>query len=218
MLRFLRLYKNISFFYRYPSVVTFSVLIFLLFFLPVILLVSGLVPLSLRWVCLAGVFCISMFIALRHGYSARELGIQMAYLKQSLEANAFFVLLSAALFFFLSGYGLIETDADHPRALFFVFYILISSPLQEFLFRSFLFAEMNRAGIKQPSVQIFVSAAVFSFIHIIYFDVTTALATFAAGIVLAAIYRKYPNLAGVSLAHAAIGTMAIIAGIARTTA
>jgi len=216
MHRFIRLKKRISS-YRCPSAVTFSVLVFLLFCLPVIFLAAGIVPLNLRWIFLIGVFSVSMIIVRRNGYRARELGVQMAYLKQSLEANTFFVLLSTVLYFFLSGSGLIETDTDPPNTLFFVFYILISSPLQEFLFRSFLFAEMNRSGITQPPVQIVISASVFSFIHIIYFDTTTTLATFAAGIVLAAIYRKYPNLAGVSLAHAAIGTMAILAGIARTT-
>lgn len=204
--------------YRYPSTVTFSIRIFLLFFLPVILLASGIVPLYLRWAFLAAVFSVSLILALRHGYSARELGMEMSYMKQSFGANAFFILLTAGVLFLLTESGLIVTDADPPSILFFVFYILLSSPLQEFLFRSFLFAEMNRAGITRPAVQILLSASSFSFIHIIYFDATTTLATFAAGIALAAIYRTYPNLAGVSLAHGIVGTMAIIAGIARTAA
>ncbi|MBN1279011.1 MAG: CPBP family intramembrane metalloprotease [Chlorobium sp.] len=216
MLRFIRLQKNRSC-NRYPSALSFSILLFLLFYLPVILLVSGIVPFYFRWFFLAGIFAITMLISLHNGHHADELGLRMVYLKQSLGANTLFILFVAVFFLIFGESGLLTTDTDPPRALFFVFYILVSSPLQEFLFRSFLFAEMNRSGITRPSVQILVSACSFAFIHIIYFDTTTILATFAAGIVLAGIYRKYPNLAGVSLAHAIAGTMAILSGIARSS-
>ncbi|ACD90554.1 Abortive infection protein [Chlorobium limicola DSM 245] len=198
-----------------PSPARFLILLFLLYYIPVILLVSGAVPFSFRWMVLAVVFLISLLLSRLKGYRAEELGIRVSNLKQSLLANTLFIICIVALFLLLDDTDVLTIKAEPPKTFFFFFYVLISSPLQEFLFRSFLFAEMNRSGITRASAQVVVSAASFAFLHIIYLDAFTTLATFAAGLVFAGIYRKYPNLAGVSLSHAVIGTLAILAGIAR---
>jgi len=198
-----------------PSPATFLILLFLLYYLPVILLVSGAVPFSFRWMVLAGIFLVSLMLSRLKGYRAEELGIRLSNLKQSLLANALFIIPVMALFLLVDDTAALVMKAEPPKIFFFFFYVLIASPLQEFLFRSFLFAEMNHSGITRASAQIVVSAASFAFLHIIYLDAFTTLATFAAGLVFAGIYRKYPNLAGVSLSHAVIGTLAILAGIAR---
>jgi membrane protease YdiL (CAAX protease family) len=60
-----------------------------------------------------------------------------------------------------------------------------------------------------------ISAVLFAFLHAVYLDPLTGLLSFAAGIMWSIIYQRIPNLAGVSLSHAIIGIMAIMAGIAR---
>lgn len=198
-----------------PSPAAFLIQLFLLYYLPVVLLVSGMLPFSFRWMILAGIFILSLLLSRLKGYRAEELGIRISNLKQSLLANALFIIPVMAIFLLLDDTEALAMKAEPPKTIFFFFYVLVSSPLQEFLFRSFLFAEMNRSGITRASAQVVVSAASFAFLHIIYLDAFTTLATFAAGLVFAGIYRKYPNLAGVSLSHAVIGTLAILAGIAR---
>lgn len=96
---------------------------------------------------------------------------------------------------------------------FFVFYVFISSPAQEFIYRSVVFALMNRAGIVGAVPQVLISAITFSFLHCIYRDCATMVVTLFIGIVWGVLYRRHPNIAGVTLSHAVLGIVSFATGI-----
>lgn len=95
---------------------------------------------------------------------------------------------------------------------FFIFYIFISSPVQEFLYRGALpvFLQKLNVSIK---CQLVLTSTLYSFVHIIYKDFITLLLTFFIGLIWFSDYKKSNNLLGVSISHAVLGVVTIVAGI-----
>ncbi len=187
----------------------------LLFFIPAVLVATGLVPFAFRLPVLLLIFFAVLVYSFFRGFTLAELGIRKDNLVASLKINLVISLVCFALLALLFRYGLISGPLYPVVNVFVPFYFLVSSPLQEFLFRGFLFAEMRASGIRQAWQMIVVSAVSFSFIHIIYGDLMTVALTFGIGLVWSAIYYRVPNLAGVSFSHAIIGFLALLWGIAR---
>ena len=194
---------------RFPAV------LLLLFVLPVSLIVAGIVPFSFRFPVLVLMFLFVIAYSAFRGFSFADLGIRSDNLAASLGVNAALSALFSGVLLLLFYFRLIPGPYFPVWSVFIPFYFLFASPVQEFLFRSFLFAEMRASGIRRGWVMIAVSALSFSFVHVIYGDWRTLLATFSIGIIWAGVYFRFPNLAGVSLSHAIIGMFAILAGIAR---
>ncbi|MBD0369631.1 MAG: CPBP family intramembrane metalloprotease [Pyrinomonadaceae bacterium] len=191
----------------------FLFLLIILYYLPPLLLLSGHLPFTWRFQILAFMTVIMLAYDWWHGLSLRELGFRTDNLKGSLLLNSFVSLL-LVLFMFLSfKAGLIRTPTAPVWKLFFAYYLLISSPSQEFLFRSNLFALMHRHNIRGAILQVIVAAATFSFLHVFYKDPLILVATFAIGILWGVIYYKYPNFWGVALSHAVVGVAAILTGL-----
>lgn len=147
------------------------------------------------------------------GLRGRELGFRKDNFKASLLLNAFASLSLILLLFVSFKAGFIREPTVPGWWLFFAYYVFVSSPSQEFLFRSNLFAWMSRADIKRPAVQVIVSAATFSFMHIIYRDPLTLTAAFGAGLLWGWIYHKRPNFGGVAFSHAVVGAVSILVGL-----
>lgn len=147
------------------------------------------------------------------GFGLKELGFRTDTLKGSLLLNTLVSLLLIIFMFLSFKARLIRVPIIPGWDLFFAYYLFISSPSQEFLFRSNLFALMRRNNIGGPVLQIIVSAVTFSFLHIFYKDPLTLVATFTIGLLWSAIYYKYPNFLGVALSHAIVGAAAIKTGL-----
>ncbi len=162
--------------------------LFLLFFLPATLIAAGIFSFELRLPLLFLSFCLTVLYSFYRGFTLGELGIRSDNLGISLRVNLVLTL---------------------------PFYLIVSSPLQEFLFRGFLFAEMRASGIRSAWVLVLLSAFTFSFVHIIYGDWKTLFLTFGIGILWGGIYYRLPNLAGVSIFHGVVGLLAVLAGVAR---
>jgi len=109
--------------------------------------------------------------------------------------------------------GLVGTTTIRFWPLFFIIYILILTPAQEFFFRSLLFAEMGNFRYKRQWSIIVLSAVSFCFLHIIYQQPIMLLATVFMGLIWSIIYYKYPNFWGVTLSHAVLGTAAFALGL-----
>ena len=72
---------------------------------------------------------------------------------------------------------------------------------------------MLRRAFSNVVLIIFVNAAVFALIHVIYLDTVFVLPlTFMGGIAFAWIYYAYPNLPLISLAHTVLNFTAMILG------
>jgi membrane protease YdiL (CAAX protease family) len=145
------------------------------------------------------------------GYSNQDLGITRINNKRSIVDVLPITLLLAllGLGLWLTGFSRIQMNESW---LFFLFYIFISSPLQEFLYRGALGAFIQKLT-KNYITRMLITSLLYSFVHIIYKDILTLALTFAIGLIWFRIYDKTKNLLGVSISHAVLGVVTIIAGI-----
>ena len=120
-----------------------------------------------------------------------------------------FGLLILGLYLLISGQSRF-TPNEHWS--FFIFYVFISSPVQEFLYRGALSAYLEKSKLSEP-LKMVTTSILYSFVHIIYKDALTLLLTFFIGLVWYKCYHKDKTLVGVSVSHAILGVVTIIAGV-----
>ena len=142
--------------------------------------------------------------------SNKELGITKQNLWKSTKRNLILILLCAII---ILVFKMFHIDKYNPNEtlLFYAFYIFISCPVQEFLYRGvFGYFDMNS---KYDNLWIVLSSLCYSFVHIIYKDALTCILTFIIGIIWYIFYKKDRNLCGVILSHIVLGVATIVLGI-----
>ena len=193
--------------------IRFVVIVILGFYLPVILIWVGFIPFEYRFHVLVLMAVLMAIYSILTKHSCKELGFRVDTLKGSLIWNGGLSLFIVVLLVGLYLANLIREPTIPSWTWFFVFYVFISSPSQEFIFRSVMFAELERAGINKPIFQILFSSFTFSFLHVIYNDWITLGVGFLMGIIWGVIYRKYPNFWGITISHAILGAVSIAVGL-----
>ncbi|NMG08994.1 type II CAAX endopeptidase family protein [Brasilonema sp. UFV-L1] len=184
----------------------------LAYILPVLVIYLGLVPFSWRFYILI-LAAIAIFnIARLYRFSALELGFTKKYLVTSLFAIALPTLASALLMFIYYIMQGARIDNSAYKWTFYLFFVGVSSPVQEFLYRGFLFGIFSRAKLA-IWVQILLSTLLYSFVHLIYRDVPTLLSTFILGMFWGCHYAKYRNLYSIIISHSLLGAIAILVGL-----
>ena len=139
-----------------------------------------------------------------------ELGITKQNLWKSIKRNLILIVLCLIIILI---FKLLHFDKYNPNEtlLFYIFYIFISCPMQEFLYRGvFGYFDTNS---KYNYLWIILSSLCYSFVHIIYRDILTCLLTFIVGIIWYNYYKKDKNLCGVTLSHMVLGIVTIFLGI-----
>ena len=142
--------------------------------------------------------------------SNKELGISKDNLLKSIKRNLILILVSIII---IIVFKIMNMDKYNPNEtlLFYIFYILISCPAQEFLYRGvFGYFDMNS---KYNYIWIILSSLCYSFVHIIYKDLLTCVLTFIIGIIWYILYNKDKNLCGVTLSHMVLGVATLFLGI-----
>lgn len=185
----------------------------ILYFLPISLLWAGVIPFSFRFILLVILAVAVAAYQIVRKTKLRDLGIRGDNILAALLVNLALSAVIIGLLLILNHFDLIREPTIPSWSLFFAFYVLISSPCQEFLFRSAVFAELERAGITGLIPQVLISAITYSFLHVIYNDIPTLAATILMGVVWGLIYRRWPNLVGVAVSHAAMGAVSIAVGL-----
>lgn len=99
----------------------------------------------------------------------------------------------------------------NETTLFYIFYIFISCPRQEFLYRGVFGYFEKIKGHKW--LWLITSSICYAFVHIIYKDYLTCIITFIIGLIWYQLYRKDYNLSGVILSHIILGILTISLGI-----
>ena len=93
---------------------------------------------------------------------------------------------------------------------FFLFYVFISCPIQELLYRGVLTSigceKISNTGL------VLISSFLYSYIHIIYYDFLTLVITFIIGVIWHLAYLKTNNLMGVTISHIILGILTISIG------
>lgn len=180
---------------------------------PTALIWAAVIPFALRFHVLVASAAGLAIYAVVSGCSLRELGLRRDTLAGSLIANAVLLAVVSAGLLVACASGLIRAPRVPGWVWFFPLYVVLFAPAQEIACRAVLFAELARRGILSATAQVLITAVTYAFIHVIYRDALVLAATFAIGVAWGAIYRRWPNLAGVSASHAGIGVTAILAGL-----
>jgi len=183
----------------------------LLYLTPPTLLLFDLIPFEFRFVLLIGIAAFLSFYSYYQGFTFKDLGFRRDTLASSLKWNLLLSICSILFVWGLVSAGIIRTVSLPEWSYFFVFYILISGPFQEFIFRAALYAEMQRHW-KGKLPYIICSSLIFSYLHIFYKDPFTLLLTLIMGFIWGTIYAKYPNFIGVAISHAIVGAIVISMG------
>ncbi len=183
------------------------------FVLPVLLLLAGVIPFAYRFHTLVVMMLAVGAGAGAAGFGWSELGLGRRHMLPSLLWNALVSGLLVAVLVVVYASGGVRPAELPEWNLFFVFYVFVSSPCQELLYRGFLFALMDRWGPRSAVAQVLLSAMLYSFLHLFYRDLITLAVTLVMGLVWGAIYRRHRNLWPVMGSHAVLGAVSILTGL-----
>lgn len=189
--------------------VLFVLIIFIYFFIPIIILFNKNLY-QYKFVILTFLAILIYIIFRCNKVTNKELGITKDKLFSSIQHNLP-ICLMASLIIMVSLLKIAKYKPDESL-LFYLFYIFISCPIQEFLYRG-VFGYFEHSLISNKYIVIIVSSVCYSFVHIIYRDLLTCLLTFIIGIIWYLLYRRDDNLLGVSLSHIVLGILTISLGI-----
>ena len=177
--------------------------------LPILILFNNYL-FNIKFYLLTGIG-LGIFILMKvFNISNKELGITKQNLWKSIKRNLILIVLCVILILI---FKLLHVDKYNPNETlyFYIFYIFVSCPIQEFLYRGvFGYFDMNS---KYNYLWIILSSLCYSFVHIIYKDVLTCVLTFIIGIIWYMFYKKDKNLCGVTLSHMVLGVATIVLGI-----
>jgi membrane protease YdiL (CAAX protease family) len=179
-----------------------------IFICPVILLAAGVIPFHWRFYVLVLMTLIAAVIALSR-HSRENLGLTLPRLRSFL---AWSVIPSAILIAIVLASDLRHRAFTPAHVAFYVFFVFVSAPAQEFLYRGFLFAELRAIAIP-PTAIVLLSATLFAFMHIIYRDTLTVVLTLAVGLIWAIVFHNTRKIGIVAFSHAALGVVAILSGV-----
>lgn len=192
---------------------------FMLFFylIPVALMYFDVLPFGSHNIVIPLMGLLILAYILEKGVSFAELGFNRHKRFKGVLAT---ISTTAAIFtFMVLGYrlGLIPESvrAEKESMLFMAYYILISAPIQEFIFRSVMHYEFELIGGKhgRERLRILLSAVVFALAHSFFHSWTVLLGTFVLGLIWSSLYSKYRNFWPIALSHGFLGISAMLVGV-----
>lgn len=155
---------------------------------------------------------ILIYILLRlSGFNNSSLGIKPIKTKQSIRdvsMMTFILIITGIILFNLK----ISRFQPSETLSFYLFYIFISSPIQEFIYRGALTSILQQINFRKSSI-ILTSSILYSLAHLGYKDFITYILTFLIGLLWHQKYLKTKNLTGVTISHAILGVITIFIGI-----
>lgn len=181
--------------------------IFLLFVLPVLLIVSGFIPLNQRGIVLIAVVVLTVFVSVIEKIPLKTLGVRTDNLKKSFVPYLLFTLAGVVGLFILS-----QIFGKSPLPKWWTYShlqwaFLPISIVQEFGYRAFLQTKLQK--LLAPWQAILLTTLLYSGMHILWKDPLIILMTFFGGLGWGYLWYKYPNLYLISISHAILNFMAI---------
>lgn len=176
-----------------------------------ILICTGVIPWNMKFVALV-VGAVMMYIVMRIlGHTHSDIGItrqRTIYSLKTVLPITIALIIAAGLFLLLEKPRFSPTEGIG----FYVFYVLISCPAQELLFRGILSRMLQELRLHQ-ALELSVAAVLFGYVHIIYGDILTVVIMGIVGLVWYRAYQRSLNLIGVTISHVVLGVMTIALGI-----
>ena len=182
-----------------------------LYVLPVILILVDIIPFGYRFITLGIVGLLIILSAILKKVSFSEVGFNqhnlIPALKNILPITVICTVLSILYYHF---YGTRIDNSGIP-IYFYVFYILVSAPLQEFLYRSYIFHILSEVNLSRYFL--IISPVLYALAHVIYNDIPTVILSLIIGIYWAYHYARFKNLYSIAFSHTVLGIVAIATGI-----
>ena len=176
-----------------------------------ILICIGIIPWSMKFAALV-VGAVMMYIVMRIlGHTHSDIGItrqRTIYSLKTVLPITIILIIAAGLFLLLGKPRFSPAEGIG----FYVFYILISCPAQELLFRGILSRILQELRLHRV-LELGVAAALFGYVHIIYGDILTVVIMGIVGLFWYRAYQRSSNLIGVTVSHVVLGVMTIALGI-----
>ena len=182
------------------------------YIIPVLLVYWGFIPFSWRFYLMILIAIAMLAIARMYRCSVVELGLTKQHFENSLKSIALPTLAAAVIMLIYHAFQGSRLDNSTYNWTFYLFFIGVSAPVQEFLYRGFLFDIFARAKLA-IWWQIILSTSLYSFVHLIYHDPSTLLFSFIVGLVWGCYYAKYRNLYSIIISHGLLGSIAILFGL-----
>ncbi len=178
-------------------------------FVPILLLFNSYLY-DIKFYFLTGIGLLIFLLMKICNVSNKEIGITKDNLLKSIKRNLFLIIILLILILFFKILHMDKYNSTETL-LFYIFYIFVSCPIQEFLYRGvFGYFDMKS---RYNFLWLIISSLCYSFVHIIYRDILTCILTFIIGIIWYMLYKKDNNLCGVTLSHIFLGVVTIFLGI-----
>ncbi|BAY26619.1 abortive infection protein [Calothrix sp. NIES-2100] len=191
--------------------IKFTFIVVILYICPIALMLVGLISFYYRFILLVLVTILVILYTRINQIKLEELGCTHQNLvpavRDILPVTLGFALLML-VYYFLKG---TRIDNSAIQWYFYLFFILVSTPFQEFLYRGYLFHLFSKVGFSEYFLV--VSAILYSFVHVIYWDLPTLLFTLIIGLVWGYHYKNFQNLYSVIFSHSLLGVVAIATGL-----
>ncbi len=176
-----------------------------------ILICTGVIPWNMKFVALV-VGAVMMYIVMRIlGNTHSDIGItrqRTIYSLKTVLPITIALIIAAGLFLLLEKPRFSPTEGIG----FYVFYVLISCPAQELLFRGILSRMLQELRLHRV-LELGAAAALFGYVHIIYGDMLTVVVMSIVGLFWYQAYQQSLNVIGVTISHVVLGVMTIALGI-----
>src|SRR5260370_10259040 len=168
-----------------------------LYLAPIALILTGIIPHEYRFHALLGTTLRSLAgAAVIPEHRLRRLGVRTDNLRDALKWNVAFTAVCCFALYLGLHFGLVRRLPTTPHMGFFLFYVVVSCPAQEFLFRSFLWAELAAAQMTSQGLRLASMAGPFALAHVLDRDWITFATALFAGMVWSWIYSRHPNWIG----------------------
>lgn len=181
------------------------------YFMPPILICIGIIPWNMKFAALV-IGAVAMYVVMRIlGNAHSDIGItrqRTIYSLKTVLPITIALIIAAGLFLLLKKPRFSPTEGIG----FYVFYILISCPAQELLFRGILSRMLQELGVHRV-LELGIVAALFGYVHIIYGDMLTVVIMSIVGLFWYRAYQRSSNIIGVTISHVVLGVMTIALGI-----
>ena len=182
--------------------------ILFVFIIPIILIITGVIPIEYRIIVLSVVVSALFIILIAEKWTLRMLGFRMPTKKEML-GYTIFTFVGVIAISQLGAHIGTSTVTIWWQQPHFLYLFFIVSVLQELAYRGYLMPALASVE-RSPLAIILTNAVLFAFLHAIFPNYLTNLPlAFVGGIAFAAIYYKYPNLVLIMLSHAVLNFVAV---------
>jgi len=188
-----------------------TIIIIVLYIIPVFLILGDIIPFSYRFITLGIVGLLTILSAILKKTTWNEIGFSRNNLIPALKnILPITVICTVSSILYHHFYGARIDNSGIP-IYFYTFYILVSAPLQEFLYRSYIFYILSEVNLSRYFL--IVSPVLYALAHVIYNDIPTVILSLIIGIYWAYHYTQFKNLYSIAFSHIILGIVAIATGI-----